>query len=222
VPKCARDERRKSSPETRLLSLGRDPEIHVVPQPVVCVYVPEAEISTSILRCLNLPWLDVGEPIPFCTIGGWIDAIVTDATENACTLRQAPDTVVLHACGKAQHVKLPHPAEEAIFHVLVAKEEGWVVVRGELQEGYNPKGAIGALDSCGQTTTRDFALLACWWSLGRVSSWWKSKHGSCDVVTVVTVVEGWAGHDGWKEEDIASVVEEIWHGPDSVLFLEFG
>jgi hypothetical protein len=83
VPERTRDEGCQCGPEAGLLALGCHAEVHVVLQPVVGVDVPETQISTSILRALDLQRHDVGKTIPFRTIGLWVDAIVADTREDA-------------------------------------------------------------------------------------------------------------------------------------------
>jgi hypothetical protein len=40
-------------------------------------------------------------------------------------------------------------------------------------------------------------------------------------LAVVGVVKSWAGHDSREEEDVANVVENAGHSPDSVISLDF-
>lgn len=138
MPESTSDESGESRAEAWLLSFGSDSQVYVIPQPVIGVDVPESQVGTCILCCLDLPGHNVGQAIPFRTTGLRINAVVSDTAKNASALGQTPDTVVFHASYQAEHVKLPHSPQEAIVHILAAQiERGWVV-RGQLKKGDNP------------------------------------------------------------------------------------
>jgi hypothetical protein len=207
MPECTCDESCKCSPETRLLSLRSNTEVHVVLEPIVGIDVPESKICTSILRCFNLPRLDVGEPIPFGAAGSLVNPVVAYTTKNARAFGKTPNTVVLHARDKAEHVQLPNSTKDVVLHIVWSQVERGVVVCGELQKGKDPERPVYTFDGCGCATARNLSLLACCGSFGGIGPWRKSEHGGRDVVTVVTVIERWASHQSGEEEDISCVVE---------------
>ena len=171
MPERAGDESGQSGPETRLLALGRHSKIHVVPQPMVGIDVPESEVGTSVLGRLDLPRLDVGESVPLGTICCWIKAIVSNTAKNASTFGEAPDTVILHSSSQSEHIKLPHSAKEVVFHVVVAQVERGRVIGGELQESKDPERTACTLDGSWNATSWYSSLLTRWWSIGGVGSW---------------------------------------------------
>jgi hypothetical protein len=78
VPESTRNEGCQCGPETGLLALRCDTEIHVVLQPVVGVDVPKAQVGASILRALDLHRHDIGETVPFWTVCLWVNTVVAD------------------------------------------------------------------------------------------------------------------------------------------------
>lgn len=64
MPECTRPKRRHASPEPRFLALGRHPQVNVILQPVVGVLIPAAQVAVRVLRGLEIPRVDVLQPVP--------------------------------------------------------------------------------------------------------------------------------------------------------------
>lgn len=112
--------------------------------------------------------------------------------------------------------------QESVRFVLRRNEVVGIVHGGELQKREDPDSTQNSLDSCWSAGTRDLALFARWGRFGWVSAGGKGEHGGADVAAVVAVVEGWAGHEGGEEEDVAGVVEDAGELADGMFLLEGG
>jgi len=102
--------------EAGLLALRSDAQIDVVTQPVVCVFVPAPEVAIRILGGFKAPRVDIFKAVPEDLAGLGIETIVSHSGQDTGTLGEGPDTVVLEASGKAEHVDDPHAARERIRH----------------------------------------------------------------------------------------------------------
>jgi hypothetical protein len=64
VPQGTGSKCHETGAEAGLLTTGRDAQIDVVPEPVVGVYVPPAEVSSRVLGRLDSPGVNVLQTVP--------------------------------------------------------------------------------------------------------------------------------------------------------------
>lgn len=119
VPESASHERSHARSESWFLSLRSDPQIHVIPQPMVGVDVPVAQICVAVLCKLHTSRLDVGQTTPVRFASLWIQTFVTDSRQDAGPFGQSPHAVVLHSLDEVQHVEVIHPPEKVHLSISV-------------------------------------------------------------------------------------------------------
>lgn len=127
MPESTGDKSRHARSKARFLPLGCDSQVYVVPQPVVGVHVPALEIAARVLRSLDAPSAHILQSIPLDASRFWINTLVTQTGQDACSLGKGPDAVVLEARGEAKHVKQPNPAEKAVLEIGISGDEVWGV-----------------------------------------------------------------------------------------------
>ena len=208
VPEGAGRKGRHAGAEARFFALRGDAQIDVVPQPVVGVLVPAAQVCMGILGRLQAPRIHVFQAIPKDLAGLGVEAVVPHAGEDAGALGEGPHAVVLHSRGEAKQVQDPDAAEEAQLEVALLLHGALVIDRVQLQEHEDPHQAHHSLFGGWGATARDLALLARWRHLGRVGPWGHVEEGGVDPPAVVVVLEGGAAEERREEEDVAQIVEE--------------
>lgn len=119
MPHGAGHERGHAGAETGLLPLRSHPEIDVVPQPIVGIDVPRANVRSSVLCKLQIHGVDVDDTIPLRTSGLDVESSVADAGQDASTFREYPDTVVFASGAEAEEVQSEDSPEKAIFDEFV-------------------------------------------------------------------------------------------------------
>lgn len=207
MPKSTGSERNQAGPEAWLFAPGCYSEVDRVPQPVVGVHVPTGEISTRVLRKLNLPRVDVLQAVPRHLGGNGVEAVVPHASEDTSPLAERPDGVVLEAGNDIGHVVEPDTLENPVLEEGIAGEELRVVLGSEDDEENKPYEAAGGFTCGGSATAWDLALLTDGGLLRGIDLRGDVKHGAVNPALVISVVKSWTGPERWEEEHPGGVVK---------------
>ena len=103
---CA--ERDHGTFEARLLALRRHALIHALAQPYVCFHVPRVQQDLEVGRELDAKDIDVGRALPAGFACG-PEAGETGSGEDAYTLSQRPDSIILGALDETGKVEIDDP-----------------------------------------------------------------------------------------------------------------
>lgn len=222
MPESAGGESSQSGTKTRLLATGSDAQVDVVAQPLASVDVPVVEIRLGVLRRLHAHRTDVLEPIPRHLASGRINAVETQAAENACAFCHHPDAIVLGTRRDADHVQEEQTAEEVVAHEAVSKERLGRVPGGQPDEEHEPGETSDQLNHGRSATARNPALAPRRRLLRRVDGLGNIEHGGVEPATVLGKVEGGSNHETGEEENISKVVQQRRQLLEPSVLLEVG
>lgn len=138
MPKSACDERRHTGAEAGFLAFGRHSQVYVVPEPVIRVDVPVAQICMAVLRELHARRLDIRQTVPIRSACPWVKSLVANTRQNTGSLSESPDAVEFHARDEAHHMKVIDAPEEAHVPAAFAQHDFGSMEFGKLQEDKNP------------------------------------------------------------------------------------
>lgn len=96
---------------------------------MVGVLVPAAQEAMRVLCSLQTQWVDILQAVPENFTAPRVKAVVPQSGQDAGTLGQGPDTVVLETGSEADEVDDQDTADEGVLHeVVLGVQDGVLVV----------------------------------------------------------------------------------------------